>query len=634
MTRRDLFRTGIALLGAPSVPRTAASAGSRRPNILLILPDQLRAQALGYMRDPNVKSPHIDRLASQGLVFHNAIANTPVCCPARANLLTGRYAHRNGMVANDLRLRESEATLPQILHDAGYRTGFIGKWHLDGGPRMPGFIPPGPRRHGFEFWAANECSHTHFNTQYFRDSPEPIPMRKFEAEGWTDLALEFLRAQDPRPFFLTVQMGPPHDPYRAPPEYSRLYNPSTLKLRANYNPAATTITRAMIAEYYGMVTAVDDQIGRMMRELDQLGLAKDTIVVLTSDHGDMLGSHGQRLKRKPWDESIRVPGIIRYPRVSPQGRTTSAIFTHVDFAPTMLGLCGIHIPAAMQGADLSGVVTGKTKQGPDEAFLQIFGPFQGDGTEAGWRGIRTRRYTYARYRDKPWVLFDNETDPDQQQNLIGDTALVAQLEKRLNAWMRRTGDSWDNNWTYPVEDAGRLYSKETFYTVDEYLRSQGGAPEPHALDISGPQGQRTERRAVIFYATTGIPSHVFVAFEREDEKVRRSRASAYGFYPAPEVSTAGAALRRVRGVVKDDILDTHALPRAEQTLVVYVNPRQWSAAQSAMEKWRCNGSYRLLKQDCVTFTEEVARALALRVPPRRWLLTRPADWLSRLREIN
>jgi arylsulfatase A-like enzyme len=458
MTRRELLLS-------------AAATVRRRPNVLLVMPDQLRAQALGCMGDPNVRTPHLDRLASEGLLLRNMVATTPVCCPARAIILTGRYAHRNGMVANDLRLRESEVTLSSVLRQAGYRTGFIGKWHLDGGPRMPGFIPPGPRRHGFEFWAANECNHAHFNTQYFRDSDQPIPMNKFEAEGWTDLAIEFLRGHrsDSRPFFLSVQMGPPHDPYKAPPEYSKRYDAGTLRLRANYREGP--VPRSAIAEYYAMITAVDDQVGRLVAELDSLGMAEDTIVLFTSDHGDMLGSQGQRLKRKPWEESIRVPGIIRYPRRVKAGRRTEGFFTHVDIAPTVLGLCGAGIPKSMQGADLTRLVSGSTERGPDEAFLQIFGPYHGDGTEAGWRGVRTSRYTYARYADKPWVLYDNHRDPDQLENRIGDRALVARLESRVAAWMKRTGDSWSYNWTHPVEDGGRLYRTRAYYTVDEYLRT-------------------------------------------------------------------------------------------------------------------------------------------------------------------
>jgi len=130
---------------------SASAAAAQRPNILLIMPDQMRASAMGCDGNPDVKTPHIDRLATDGVRFKRTYADTPVCCPARAVLLTGTYCHVNGMIANDLRLREEQVTLAEILRDAGYRTGFVGKWHLDGGPRDPGFVPPGPRRMELQF---------------------------------------------------------------------------------------------------------------------------------------------------------------------------------------------------------------------------------------------------------------------------------------------------------------------------------------------------------------------------------------------------------------------------------------------------------------------------------------------------
>src|SRR3954447_23546461 len=208
----------IAFDGSLPSPASATTdagteaSGDRRPSILLILPDQWRGQDLGCMGNPEVRTPNLDRLASQGVLFRNTFANTPVCCPARANILTGKYAHRNGMVANDLRLRESETTLAEILAAQGYRTGFIGKWHLDGGKRLPGFIPPGPRRQGFAYWAANECSHDHFHPTYFRDTDRPVTVDRFEPEVWTDRAVEFLKQTGDDPFFLVVSIGPPHDP--------------------------------------------------------------------------------------------------------------------------------------------------------------------------------------------------------------------------------------------------------------------------------------------------------------------------------------------------------------------------------------------------------------------------------------
>jgi arylsulfatase A-like enzyme len=478
LSRRGFIAATAGAVGA------RAQAARTRPNILFVMPDQLRAQSLGYMGNDQVRTPSIDRLAAESVVFPNTFANTPVCCPARANIITGTYAHRNGMVANDLRLRESQNGLAKVLKANGYRTGFIGKWHLDGGKRLPGFVPPGPRRQGFDFWAANQCSHKHFNNHYFRDTPEPIPLKKFETEGWTDLGIEFLQGtkRDTRPFFLTIQMGPPHDPYKAPPEYAKMYDPAKLTMRRNWKDDPSLPGRKELAEYYGMITSVDDQMARLMRTLDELGLAQDTIVLFSSDHGDMFGSQGQRLKRKPWEESIRIPGFIRYPRKIAKGRRSEVMFTQVDFAPTLLSLCGIKPPSAMQGSDISGVVLGTKETGPDSAFFQIFGPFRGDGTEDGWRGVRTHRYMYARFEKEPWVLYDIEKDPYQTQNLANEPSakgVQADMERRLTQWMNKTGDSWDHNWHELLEDGGRLYTQDkTFYTVDEYLAWAKENPEP------------------------------------------------------------------------------------------------------------------------------------------------------------
>src|SRR5262245_11191935 len=171
-----------------------------------------------------------------------------------------------------------------------------------------------------------------------------------------------------------------------------------------------------------------------MRALSEHRLADDTIVLVTSDHGDMLGSQGERLKRKPWEESIRVPGILRWPGKVKAGSRPRTMFTHVDLAPTLLGMARLEVPRAMQGTNLSrALVSGG--RGPDSTFFQIFGPYAGDGTKAGWRGVRTERYMYARYREQPWVLYDLERDPFEMKNLIDQPGLVAEMDKRLTRWM-------------------------------------------------------------------------------------------------------------------------------------------------------------------------------------------------------
>ena len=185
----------------------------------------------------------------------------------------------------------------------------------------------------------------------------------------------------------------------------------------------------------------------------------------------MLGSQGLRLKRKPWEESIRVPGMIRYPRtVQPSRR--SELLSHIDIAPTLLGLCGLKSPSTFQGTDFSQLLAGKAQRTPDSVFFQIFGPYRGDGTEFSWRGVRTARHMYARGEHSPWVLYDLERDPFQLQNLVGapqSETIQRDLENRLQAWMGRTGDSWKFDWTHPVEDDGRLYLHRTFDSVREYV---------------------------------------------------------------------------------------------------------------------------------------------------------------------
>jgi arylsulfatase A-like enzyme len=479
----------VTLLGAVSL-----AIASERPNILLILPDQMRATAMGCMGNREVQTPHIDALAKGGILFRRTYANTPVCCPARAILLTGTYPHVNGMMANDLRLRESQVTIAEILQAAGYRTGFVGKWHLDGGPRDPGFVPPGPRRQGFAFWAAYECHHRHFQPTYFRDTPDVITVRKFEPEASCDFAVEFLQSQPKdQPFFLTVQMGPPHDPYGAPEEYMRRYAPERITPPPNWRPGSESRPVAgkgrksakavipvvppggleEIAAYYAAITAVDDQVGRLMKTLADLGLEENTIVLFTSDHGDMLGSHGMRRKRKPHDESARVPGIVRWPARIPEGQVVDTLFSHVDIAPTLLALAGQSVPSQMQGTELSQVARGETTNGPDEVLLQIFVPFNPDQVARPWRGIVTSRYTYARFEQEPWVLFDRERDPAELDNLSDKpehAELRKQLDTRLAALMHKHGDRWTFNSHELVEEGGRLYRTKTFYTVAEYLQ--------------------------------------------------------------------------------------------------------------------------------------------------------------------
>jgi arylsulfatase A-like enzyme len=294
-----------------------------------------------------------------------------------------------------------------------------------------------------------------------------------------------------KPFFLTVQMGPPHDPYGAPEEYSKLYDPAKITPDPSWQEGSETRptpkaglrrgelaqrfvplgSREEIAAYYAAITALDTQVGRLMQTLKETGLDEDTIILFTSDHGDMLGNHGMRRKRKPHDESARVPGIMRWPAKIPQGQVVETLFSHVDMAPTLLALAGQPVPKEMQGSDLSQVVLGKTKDGPDAVLLQQFIPFKGDFIPKPWRGIVTATHTYARYEDEPWVLFDHAKDPWQLHNLARKpeaAAVQKELEEKLAMLMKKQKDDWSFNENELLEDGGKLYKKNTFYSIKEY----------------------------------------------------------------------------------------------------------------------------------------------------------------------
>jgi arylsulfatase A-like enzyme len=332
----------------------SALAQRRPPNILFIMPDQWRGMDLGSMGNAQVRTPNLDQLARDGVQFRNAVANTPVCTPARGTLLTGKYPHSCGVPVNDIPLPAEEKTIAKILAERGYFTGFIGKWHLEGGKRMPGFVAPGARREGFEYWAANICSHDYFHQQYFRDDPEPIRIQGYDAIGWTELGIEFLEKarRHAKPFCLYWQPPTPHDPYIPPPGFEKLYDPEKIELRKNWKAGAKQHgTRQAIAGYYAAMACLDEQIGRLLKKLDQIGQRDNTIVFVTSDHGDMQVSQGTFLKRKPWEESVRVPGIFRWPAALEAGRQSDAPFSHVDVVPTLLELCGSHpAPGAGRGA--------------------------------------------------------------------------------------------------------------------------------------------------------------------------------------------------------------------------------------------------------------------------------------------
>ena len=461
ISRRQFVRRA-AVAGAAAAAGAAYSqerpmAAVRRPNLVFVFADQLRAQSVGFMGDAQARTPHLDAAVQQGVVFSNAVSCCPVCTPYRAALLTGRYPLSNGMVLNDVRLPVGETSIAEVFRGAGYQTGYIGKWHLDG-PARGGFTPPGPRRQGFDYWAVANCTHDYMHSFYYRDGPQPIWIEGYDADGHTDLALQYIRDHAADPFCLFVSWGPPHDPYDQMPDAYRVFRPEEMELRPN----CTAPNREQLAGYYSHTTALDRCFGRIVAALEECGLAEDTILVFTSDHGDMLGSQGLIHKQKPWDESIMVPFLLRYPPQVPAGRRTTALLNVVDLMPTLLSVAGLEVPEVVEGSDLSHIVRGAEGPRPGSAFLQHPCPFIEPIPE--WRGVRTERYTYIRSLAGPWLLYDNAEDPYQMRNLVDDPARAEtqqELEADLQGWLRRTGDDFQ-----PRD----VYWKRFGYAVDEHYQ--------------------------------------------------------------------------------------------------------------------------------------------------------------------
>jgi arylsulfatase A-like enzyme len=425
---------------------------SRNPNILFVFADQLRACSVGYNSEEAVRTPNLDRFARQGATFTNAVSPFPVCTPYRGSLITGRSATSLGLVINDIPLSTNETSIAHACLRSGYDTAYIGKWHLDGKNR-PAPVPAGPKRQGFQYWAAANFDHNYDHSVYFEDTPQPKTWEGFDAESQTTRAMEYLKARDGRkPFCLFLSWGPPHHPYRLVPQrFLDMYDPHTIKARPN----CPEPPREDLWGYYAQTTFLDEQFGRLMAAVDELGLADQTITVFTSDHGDMHGSHGVYKKQWPWDESIKVPFLLRYaPAVKPATRCRFPL-SAIDVMPTLLGLAGVQIPDTVEGVDLSPYIRGERNDSPESVLLMNPCPFGiGDarspdqvpkyqGMRMEYRGVRSTRYTYVRSIDRPWLLYDNQEDPFQLVNRIDDAAyapVAAELEEMMRAHMVAIGD--------------------------------------------------------------------------------------------------------------------------------------------------------------------------------------------------
>lgn len=473
---------------------------SESPNVLLIYADQMRYDCMSPAGNPVIKTPNLQRLADEGLTFDNAFTSYPLCCPFRASMLTGKYAQGHGMTQNHFPLRADQEFLGERMKDAGYQTLYVGKWHLEGGPK-PGFVPP-DRRFGFDRFVGFNRGHAYLDGIFFRGNGQPYRCRRYEPDYQTDHMIEFIdeaRADDPdKPFFGYVSYGPLHHPNDMPEHWRGMYDPSEVHLpigtlppeeqvrvqtervetdcagnmkaaarsrvaygtKGQLEPESEEEQRVFIAEYYAMISNIDWNVGRILNHLDKRGLAESTLVIYFSDHGDMLGEHGYFCGYKPqaYRATMQVPFLARLPgRINAGQRTQAMIDVGVDTPVTLLDLVGAEPFSEAHGRSyLSVLDDGDTHR--DCIHYQTFRMDDGawgEFTPVPERGVRTEDWLYVRQPDRRKFLFDQQADPRELTNLVDEPAhldLMDRFDAQIAAHMSETGDDWDMHADFPPPD--------------------------------------------------------------------------------------------------------------------------------------------------------------------------------------
>lgn len=481
----------LAIVARPPAACAEEPAASSRPNVLLIVADDLRSDAIGPYEDRALqhsaaRTPALDRLAAVGTVFRRAVCANPICVSSRAEILSGLSTVRAGNDPARLNaLLTSSPRWPQTMLQAGYRTGYVGKWHTTGRPSAHGYAASFALfgGGGGQFPATHTTDAggrpiTGYRGWVFQDDagrPRPdlgIGLTPNISERFADGAIEFLNQADERPFFLHVNFTAPHDPRLAPRGYERAYDASRLSLPKNFaadhpfdhgnqggrdelllpRPLTASMVRDELQVYYAIVEHMDAQIGRILAALEERKSPRATIIIFTSDHGLALGSHGLVGKQNMYEHTIGVPLIVAGPSV-PKGESQAAPCYLRDLYPTICDMCGIPVPTRLDGRSLKPLLTPDQKadqkahnptgagnaprRGPHEFVVGYFGDVQ--------RMIRTDRWKLIHYpKLNREQLFDLREDPNELRDRIGDEELrpvANELRTKLRAWLAEYGDA-------------------------------------------------------------------------------------------------------------------------------------------------------------------------------------------------
>lgn len=421
-----------------------------RPNILFVLVDQLGARWLPAYGHRTVSTPNLDRFAGLATVFERAITTSPVCTPYRGCLLSGRYPSQTGVLNNGQAYPADVASLADHLNAAGYSTRYIGKWHLSGAPQENRWVPP-EQRARFQHFVGWESHHVDHNDGWiWRDDPDdPVQMPGHETDALTDIALRQLKqaAAESAPFFMLLSYQAPHPPCSPPAEFRKIYSGQDLLSEANADPSAwydmphwkANYDAATFRQlYFGEISHFDAAFGRLLRQLDELGLRDDTLVLFTSDHGEMAGAQGVFGKGVMFEESLHVPLMAQAPGQS-CGRRTGQLAATIDLMPTLLDYAGAVRGEGEEGISLRAQIEGDLAD-KERIAISEYGNFC--ATSQTWKLVTRGRTLEAA------ELYNIVDDPYEQINLIDDAdcaGIRAKLQNQLKNWQERAVGSLASN---------------------------------------------------------------------------------------------------------------------------------------------------------------------------------------------
>lgn len=451
VTRRKAIKmAGAAALMGMMGPFASSPllAKDRKPNILFILTDDHRYDAFSCMGHPVVKTPNLDRIANEGANFTNTFVTTSLCSPSRASFLTGQYAHTHGVVTNHTMWNDSNVTFMELVKKAGYDTAFIGKWHMPGDklPKLKGvdeFITITKEGGQGVYY---DCPLVINGV----DTPRP---GKYITNDLTDFALDFIGKKRENPFCLYLSHKAVHFGFRPPQHMKDLYKGVDLHMPPESDTWVTLTNNdifvgapmpmdGLYRNYLRVVASVDEQVGRVLTKLEQMGELDNTVIVYAGDNGHIFGEHGLYDKRNAYEESIRIPFFIRYPKlISKTGRRDQMIL-NIDLAPTLLDIIGEPIPANMQGRSIVPYLKSPILQGRDAFLYEHFPVFP--IPIPGIAAVRTKDHKYITYQKGTWddQLFDLKNDPKEFRNIINTSAgkaVLPTLQARLDQLKKETG---------------------------------------------------------------------------------------------------------------------------------------------------------------------------------------------------